>query len=112
MISKAFFRRFETYLKENGVEIQYKHNDKELEAEDYEKMFDLIYLFALSTSIVSEKDVDLGSWARMNYTTINPMMLTEKKINEITTLKNSLIPMKESDIVDSILDKSIFKILE
>ena len=112
MISKAFFKRFENYLKENGVEVQYKHNKQDLTSEDYEKMFDLIYLFALSTSIVSEKDVDLGSWARMNYTIINPMLLTEKKINEITKLKNSLIPMQEEDIVNSILGKKVCEILE
>ena len=112
MISKAFFKRFATYLKENGIEVQYKHNNQTLQSEDYEKMFDLIYLFALSTSIVSEKDVDLGSWARMNFTVINPMLITEKKINEINQLKNSLIPMQETDIMDSILDKSVFKMLE
>lgn len=112
MISKAFFNRFENYLKENGIEVQYTHNGQILKAEDFEKMFDLIYLFALSTSLVSEKDVNLGSWARMNFTVINPMLVTEKKINEINQLKNSLIPMKESDIMDSILGRSLFKILD
>lgn len=112
MISKAFFKRFENYLKENGIEVQYKHNNKTLISEDYEHMFDLIYLFALSTSIVSEKDVDLGSWARMNFTIINPMLVTEKKINEINRLKNSLVPMNEFDIVNTILDKKVCEVLE
>ena len=61
MISKAFFKRFETYLKENGVEVQYKHNNQVLESQDFENMFDLIYLFALSTSIISEKVLRLTS---------------------------------------------------
>lgn len=111
MISTAFFKRLENYLIKQGVEIQYSHNGQKLTGEDYERMFDLIYLFALSTSLMNEKDVNLGRWAKMNFTSINPMVATEKKINEINAMKNSLLPMDEEDAVNVLLDKKICRVL-
>ena len=111
MVSKTFFREFENYLKDNGVELKYTHNDEVLNASDYETFFKLIYQFAHAQSILTGQDVDMSRWARMNYNIINPTITTEKKLEEINKLQGRLIPLTINSIMDCFNDNNLEIIL-
>ena len=112
MTSKVFFRQFESYLKDNGIELKYTHNGQVLGADDYEDLYKLTYQYALTQSLLLEQTILMSRFSKMEYDTVTLTQHGQKKLLDVRKRMTGLIKPDEKQVMDELNDNKIVEVIE